>query len=281
MIQLGQLLDHNMHAQTELQADQREADVFAVLVAIADHDRTAPRHRQHRHQLGLGTGFEAKAVRAGGNQLAGDAALLVHLDRIDGRIAACIAVIGNRLGECVLQPRQAVGEDVGKAHQQRQAQAVGAGALDDLRQREGRAVRATRAHHDLTGGVHIHIAVAPVRHGIGVAGRVGVPMVRHQRCSFYQRTMQSQRRALTVLLQESTSPSDRKPRTPRGRSDLSAADALRRPCQGDIVMVACDDMRRPAHRAGGTFTTVAATIGGLCPSIRFARNTRHAAAHVE
>jgi hypothetical protein len=37
--------------------------------------------------------------------------------------------------------------------------------------------------------------------------------------------------SLDALLHKSTSPSDRKPRTPRGRSDWSAAGALRRPGQ--------------------------------------------------
>ena len=42
--QLGRLLDHDEDRQAELAADQREPDVLAVLVAVADHDaaRAAP-----------------------------------------------------------------------------------------------------------------------------------------------------------------------------------------------------------------------------------------------
>ena len=96
IVQLGGLLDHDEGVEPELAADQRQADVLAVLVAVADHDRAAARQRQHRHQLGLGTGLEAEAVLAVGDQLAGDVAVLVDLDRVDRGVAAVVVVVGHR-----------------------------------------------------------------------------------------------------------------------------------------------------------------------------------------
>jgi hypothetical protein len=108
------------------------------------------------------------------------AAQLVHLDRVDRGIAAGVIPVADGLGERGLHVRQPVGQDVGKTHQQRQPQAVGAGAFHDRRQRQRRATRAARLHHHFAGGAHVHIAIAPVRHGIGVAGVVGSPLFRHR-----------------------------------------------------------------------------------------------------
>jgi hypothetical protein len=163
---------------------------------------------------------------ARGHQLTGYAALLVHLDRIHGGVATCIAPFGDGLGERVLQTLQAVGQDVRKAHKQRQAQAFGAGAVDDGRQRQRRALGAARAHDDMSSSVHVHITVAPMRDGVSVAGSIDVPVLRHGGL-LVQRAcdtliMSSQRRALTRLLGKSTKSAGRKPRTPRGRADLAA-----------------------------------------------------------
>jgi hypothetical protein len=64
-LQLGFLLDDDEGLQAQLAPDQRQADVFAVLVAVAD-DRCRPAaQRQHGHQLRLAAGLQAEAVRRG------------------------------------------------------------------------------------------------------------------------------------------------------------------------------------------------------------------------
>ncbi len=119
--QLGGLLDDDEDLQAELASDQGQANVFAILVAIADDHAAAPRQREHGHQLGFRTGLESESGTAASGKLAGDVLLLVDLDRIDGRIAARIVPGRHGPGEGGLQARAAIVEYVGKAHQQRQA----------------------------------------------------------------------------------------------------------------------------------------------------------------
>ena len=182
-LQLRRLLDHDEGLQAELAPDQRQADVFPVLVAIADNQPTRARQRQHRHQLRLGTGLQAKALAVVGGQGAGHATVLVDLDRIHGRVTPAVVPIGLGLGKGRLQLAQALVEDVRKAHQHRQPCAIGARGSHDLRQGHRRAGRAGWFDHDVAFAVHIKIAIRPVRDGIGLAGLVGGPIAHRRKNS--------------------------------------------------------------------------------------------------
>jgi hypothetical protein len=61
--EFGRLLHHDVGVEPELAAEQREPQVLAVLVAVADHD-AALRQRQHRHELGLRPGLQPEALGA-------------------------------------------------------------------------------------------------------------------------------------------------------------------------------------------------------------------------
>ena len=91
--ELGRLLDDDEGLQAQLAADQRQADVLAVLVAVADDQPARPRQRQHRHQLGLAAGFQAEALACVRCQRAGHAAMLVDLDRIHRGVAAGVVPV--------------------------------------------------------------------------------------------------------------------------------------------------------------------------------------------
>jgi len=173
--QLGGLLDDDVGLQAELAADQCQTDVFAVLVAVADDQPTRPAQRQHRHQFRLGTGFQTETLAVMAGQGAGHAAMLVDLDRIDRGVAARIVPVRLRLRERGLQLAQTLAEDVRKAHQQRQLGTGGARRIDDLRQRNHRALRACGAHHHMPGGIDVEVPVGPVRNRIGLAGLVQGP----------------------------------------------------------------------------------------------------------
>ncbi len=58
-INLGHLLDDQIDLVTHLLANQRQTNVFTVFIAVThDHRAGHASMRQHRHQLGFGTGFQ-------------------------------------------------------------------------------------------------------------------------------------------------------------------------------------------------------------------------------
>ena len=173
--QLAGLLDDDEGFQAQLAADQGQADELTVLVAIADDQAARAGQAQHGHQLGLGAGLEAKAFTTGRGQLAGDAAVLVHLDRVHGGVAALVVEFLHRAAEGGLQLAQAVAQDVGEPQQQRQLQAGVGGLGHDLGQGQLGAAGAARAHDHAALAVHVEVALAPVGNGVGVAGAVEGP----------------------------------------------------------------------------------------------------------
>ena len=160
----------------ELAADQRQADVFAILVAVADDQPARPRQRQHRHQLGLAARFQAEAFAVVRGQRAGDAAMLVDLDRIDRRVAARRSP--NRPAPARRRPAACPG---GRRGCRGSAPAAAASRRWRVRCRRPRAARSTgparRAadHHDAPAGVDIEIPFRPMRDGVGLAGLVEGP----------------------------------------------------------------------------------------------------------
>ncbi len=95
LVKLGQLLDDNDHFFPQLAAEQREADIVVVFVAVADDEAlVALVHRERDHQLGLGAGLEAVIViLAGGENLIDDLAQLVDLDGKDAAVGALVTLL--------------------------------------------------------------------------------------------------------------------------------------------------------------------------------------------
>src|SRR5690606_479640 len=98
-------------------ADERKADVLAVLVAVAHDDAVLARARQHREQLRFGTGFEPEALAAVLKQGVHDAALLVHLDGIHGGVTPAVALSRDGAVERLAQLAYAMMQDPRKAHE--------------------------------------------------------------------------------------------------------------------------------------------------------------------
>jgi hypothetical protein len=91
VVELGELLDDDDDLLAELAAEEGEADVVVVLVAVADDEPLgALVHGERDHQLGLGAGLEAVVVvLAGGDDLVDDLAELVDLDGEDAAVGPC------------------------------------------------------------------------------------------------------------------------------------------------------------------------------------------------
>ncbi len=77
------LLDDQIDLMAHLLAHQRQTNVFTVFIAVTDDHATGhARMRQHRHQLGFGTGFQTQRF-AGVDQRLNDTTMLVNLDRVN------------------------------------------------------------------------------------------------------------------------------------------------------------------------------------------------------
>ena len=92
--QLGGLLHHDVDLVAHQVAQEGVADVFAVLVTVADdHGPLLMMMGQHGQQLGLGARFQPKPrlVAVGLTDGLDDAALLVYLDRVNAQVIPFIA----------------------------------------------------------------------------------------------------------------------------------------------------------------------------------------------
>ncbi len=82
--------------------------------------------RQGDQELRLAAGLEPEAP--GGTELddlLDDVPLLVDLHREDAPVAARVVVLGDRLGEALVEPANAVAQDVREANEEREGQAAG------------------------------------------------------------------------------------------------------------------------------------------------------------
>ncbi len=173
--QLGHLLHHDMHVKAQLLAHQRQAQVFRVLVAVADDGIARVGQGQHGQQLRLGARLQADAlaVFTGAQNLVHHPALLVHLDRIHRRIAALIVVALNGLPEGPGQQLHPLAKNPGKTRQYRGPQPGRPAAFQHRFQRGLAALLAIGPHTQLALVVDSEVAVAPAIHVVDVAGGQG------------------------------------------------------------------------------------------------------------
>ena len=174
--QLGRLLDDDEGLQAQPARDQRQTDVLAILVTVADHHAAGPGQRDHRHQFRLAAGFQAKRFATLARQFAGDSLVLVDLDRIHRRVATAVIPVGHGLGEGTLQAAQAVAEHVREAQQHRQLQSLAGGLVDRFRNPDRRPGITQWPRHHVAAVVHVVIAFRPVRNGPDAAGVVEGPV---------------------------------------------------------------------------------------------------------
>ena len=163
-VDLAELLDHDVHLVAELLPHEGEAHELLVLVAVADDQMLGVLgEAEDGLELGLAPAFEADAASlAEFDDLFDDVALLVDLDRVDGRVAAGVAELLARL----LEPRREVldprAQNVREAQQHRERDPLLLEIVRDLVQVH-RAVGAilVRPHDDVPFVVHVEESGAP------------------------------------------------------------------------------------------------------------------------
>ena len=121
--QLGKLLDDKGDTLPEPLCMQREADVFRVLVAVADNDAVDRRNADDRQQLRLAAGLETDTFATVTHNRIHHVLLLVDLDGIDGGVARSIVVSPDCRLEGAAQAVDLLMQNIGKAHQHRPGQA--------------------------------------------------------------------------------------------------------------------------------------------------------------
>ena len=112
--QLVQLLDDDDRPTPQLGRQQRQLDVLAVLVAVADQQRARlVVDRQHAEQLGLAADLERqRPFDPAFAHALDDVELLVDLDRIGQVVGAAILGLGDGLGERPLNITHATVQDL-------------------------------------------------------------------------------------------------------------------------------------------------------------------------
>src|SRR5690606_7359073 len=170
-LDLARLLDDDQDLVPELLADQREAEVLLVLVAVADDEVVGPLgHREHRLQLRLAADLEADAVTlAERDDLLEHVTLLVHLDRVDRRVASRVLEFVDRGLELLRERLDARSQDIGEAKEQRKAYALRLQIHGQLEQVEAARRILGRVHGDVPPVIDVEIADAPAVYVVELA----------------------------------------------------------------------------------------------------------------
>jgi hypothetical protein len=142
VVELGELFDHDDDLLAQLAAEEGEADVIVILVAVADDQALrALVHREGDHELRLGAGLKAVGVvLAGGDDLVDDLAQLVDLDGEDAAVGAGVALLLDGLPEHLVELGDAVAEQVLEADDHRGLEAHLQGLVHDIKHADAAAV---------------------------------------------------------------------------------------------------------------------------------------------
>ena len=183
-VDLAQLLDHDEDLMPELLAHEGEAHELLVLVAVADDQVLGVLgEAENRLQLRLAAALEADAVRlAEFDDLLDDVALLVHLDRIHGGVAAGVGELLARLLEAVGQRLDARAEDVREAEQHRQRDALLLEIVRDRRRGRRRGPDCSLSGRTMTCPFVVDVEEAGAPALDVVEGARGVDRPRRRRC---------------------------------------------------------------------------------------------------
>jgi hypothetical protein len=137
-VELAHLLDDDEHGVPELLAHEGEAHELLVLVAVADDEVIgAVGQREDGLQLGLGAALESDAgCLAELDDLLDHVALLVHLDRIDGRVLPLVLELGDGAREAGVQHLDARLEDLREPQEHGEVDALGLEVVRELEEVE-------------------------------------------------------------------------------------------------------------------------------------------------
>ena len=180
--ELGVLLDDRDDVAPDLLGQHRHLDELGVLEAVADDRDVVGGQCRHRHQLRLAARLDAEVVGTPELQdFLDHLALLVDLDRVHARVLARVRVLLDRSLEGAGDVAQAMLQDVGKAHQDRQRDAAHLQAIHQLLEVDRPLALLGRVHEHVPVLANREVAVAPAvdvvqlgridgRPGVGGAG---------------------------------------------------------------------------------------------------------------
>ncbi len=184
-VQLGILFHHWDDLAAHFLGQHGHLDVLIVFEAVADDGGVVIRQRHHRHQLGLGAGFQAEMERLAEFQnLFHHLPLLVDLDGVHATVAALILVLGDGGVECAVQLAQPVFQDIGEADEDGEADPAQHQRIDQFLEVDRPGGVLFRVNPDVPAVAYREVALAPARDIIEVAGHLRCPPLRrlhHQR----------------------------------------------------------------------------------------------------
>lgn len=162
----------------DLFADERQANIFPVFVAVTDDHRAGHAGMgEYRHQFRFGTGLQAQGL-AGVDQRFDNAAVLVDLNWVNQKIAALVAKGIARPLKNGVNGAQAVLQDLREAEQRRQTLAFGLALFYQFHQIDARLGKVRiRANADMTQLIDVVVVIAPVRDIVGSQHFAGVAVV--------------------------------------------------------------------------------------------------------
>ena len=155
-VQFGVLLHHRDDLPPDFLGQHHHLDVFIVLEAVADDGRLVIGDGQHREQLRLRSGFEAKLILAAVlEDFFHHLPLLIHLDRVDAAVTRLVVMLGDGVLKGLVHLAQPVLQNFAEADQDGQRDAAQLQVVDQLFEID--------AARRVLVGAHPHVAVGPDR----------------------------------------------------------------------------------------------------------------------
>jgi hypothetical protein len=176
-LELAEFFDDGDDVLADLGGEDDGFDEFIVLEAVADDGGLVVADQGHdREELGLGAGFDAKAIFAAEvEDLLDDVALLIDFDGIDAAIEALVVVLADGVGKGLVDAGDAVFEDVGEADEHGGLDVALAELVDEFFQVDLAVFVGVRVDGDGAFGGDGEVALAPVVDAVGSGGIGGGP----------------------------------------------------------------------------------------------------------
>ena len=179
LFELFQFLDHDDDTFAEFAAEQRDADVGGVLVAVAnDQAFRVLVHGQRRDQFRFAAGLETKMkLLAGIDNFFDYLTQLIHLDRENAAILAAVIELLNRVSKRAIDRFDPVTKQILEANDQRKTEAAGPRFVYDFEDvdRSTGLLQGHRLH--IASIVDGEIAGAPAVDVVGADRGLNVPLV--------------------------------------------------------------------------------------------------------
>ena len=188
--QLAEFLDDGNDLLAGLAGEHGHLNELVVHETVADDRRIeAVGQREHCEQFRFRAGFQTEIKRSAKvENLLDDVALLVNLDRIDATILARIVEFANGMLKGIVNLADAMAQNVGETHQDRQLDAARLQLIDEVFEVDGLFGALAWLDGDVAELVDAEVAFAPVADAVGFDGVDDLPLLHQFRlCDFRHR----------------------------------------------------------------------------------------------